>query len=34
LIAEIKADEKKIAKVPGLTKKIQKEASVALTESK
>jgi hypothetical protein len=33
LIAEIEADKKKIAELPGLTEKIQKEASVALIES-
>jgi predicted nuclease with TOPRIM domain len=33
LTAEIEADKKKIAKLPGLTVKIQKEASAALTES-
>jgi uncharacterized membrane protein YdfJ with MMPL/SSD domain len=33
LTAEIEADKKKIAKLPGLTKKIQKEASAALIES-
>jgi predicted nuclease with TOPRIM domain len=33
LTAEIVADKKKIAELPGLTKKIQKEASAALTES-
>jgi uncharacterized membrane protein YheB (UPF0754 family) len=33
LIAEIKADKKRIAEIPGLTEKIQKEASVALIES-
>jgi ketopantoate reductase len=34
LTAEIKADNKKIAELPESTKKIQKEASVALAESK
>jgi chromosome segregation ATPase len=33
LIAEIKADKKKIAELPGLTEKIQKEATTALMES-
>jgi hypothetical protein len=33
LTAEIKADKKRIAEIPGLTEKIQKEASVALIES-
>jgi chromosome segregation ATPase len=33
LTAEIEADKKKIAKLPGLTEKIQKEASAALIES-
>jgi chromosome segregation ATPase len=33
LIAEIEADKKKIAELPGLTEKIQKEASAALIES-
>jgi hypothetical protein len=33
LIAEIEADRKKIAELPGLTEKIQKEASAALIES-
>jgi chromosome segregation ATPase len=31
--AEIEADKKKIAKLPGLTEKIQKEATTALIES-
>jgi chromosome segregation ATPase len=33
LTAETKADKKKIAELPGLTEKIQKEASAALIES-
>jgi predicted nuclease with TOPRIM domain len=33
LTAEIQADKKKIAELPGLTEKIQKEASAALIES-
>jgi chromosome segregation ATPase len=33
LIAEIEADKKKIAELPGLSEKIQKEASAALIES-
>jgi chromosome segregation ATPase len=33
LTAEIEADKKKIAELPGLTEKIQKEASAALMES-
>jgi chromosome segregation ATPase len=33
LAAEIEADKKKIAKLPGLTEKIQKEATAALIES-
>jgi chromosome segregation ATPase len=33
LSAEIEADEKKIAELPGLTKKIQKKASVAMIEA-
>jgi hypothetical protein len=33
LIAEIEADKKKIAELPGLTEKIQKEATTALIES-
>jgi chromosome segregation ATPase len=33
LSAEIEADEKKIAELPGLIKKTQKEASVAMTEA-
>jgi chromosome segregation ATPase len=33
LTAEIEADKKKIAKLPGLTEKIQKEATTALIES-
>jgi hypothetical protein len=33
LTAEIKADKKKIAELPRLTEKIQKEASAALIES-
>jgi chromosome segregation ATPase len=33
LTAEIEADKKKIVELPGLTKKIQKEASVVLIES-
>jgi hypothetical protein len=33
LTAEIKADKKKIDELPGLTDKIQKEASAALIES-
>jgi chromosome segregation ATPase len=33
LIAKIEADKKKIAELPGLTEKIQKEASAVLTES-
>jgi predicted nuclease with TOPRIM domain len=33
LTAEIEADRKKIAELPGLTEKIQKEASAALIES-
>jgi predicted nuclease with TOPRIM domain len=33
LIAEIEANKKKIAELPGLTEKIQKEATTALTES-
>jgi hypothetical protein len=32
LIAEIEADKKKIAELPGLTEKIQKEATTALIE--
>jgi chromosome segregation ATPase len=31
--AEIEADEKKIAELPGLTEKIQKEASAAMIEA-
>jgi predicted nucleic acid-binding Zn-ribbon protein len=33
LSAEIEADEKKIVELPGLTKKIQEEASAAMTEA-
>jgi predicted nuclease with TOPRIM domain len=33
LTAEIEADRKKMAELPGLTEKIQKEASAALIES-
>jgi chromosome segregation ATPase len=33
LTAEIEADKKKMAELPGLTEKIEKEASAALTES-
>jgi predicted nuclease with TOPRIM domain len=33
LTAEIEVDKKKIAELPGLTEKIQKEASTALIES-
>jgi hypothetical protein len=33
LTAEIEADEKMISELPGLTEKIQKEDSAALTES-
>jgi hypothetical protein len=33
LTAEIEADKKKIAELPGLTEKIQKEALAALIES-
>jgi chromosome segregation ATPase len=33
LSAEIEADEKKIAELPGLIKKTQKEASSAITEA-
>jgi RNA-binding protein YhbY len=33
LTAEIEADRKKIAEVPGLTEKIQKETSAAMIES-
>jgi predicted nuclease with TOPRIM domain len=33
LTAKIEADKKKIAELPGLTKKIQKEATTALIES-
>jgi chromosome segregation ATPase len=33
LTVEIEADKKKIAELPGLTEKIQKEASAALIES-
>jgi predicted nuclease with TOPRIM domain len=33
LTAEIEADKKKIVKLPGLTEKIQKEATAALIES-
>jgi chromosome segregation ATPase len=33
LTAEIKADKKKIAELPGLTEKIQKKATAALIES-
>jgi predicted nuclease with TOPRIM domain len=33
LTAEIEADKKKITKLPGLTEKIQKEATTALIES-
>jgi predicted nuclease with TOPRIM domain len=33
LTAEIEADKKKIAEIPGLTEKIQKEATSALIES-
>jgi hypothetical protein len=33
LTAEIEADKKKIAEIPGLTEKIQKEATAALIES-
>jgi chromosome segregation ATPase len=32
LSAEIEADERRIAELPGLTKKIQKEASAAMIE--
>jgi hypothetical protein len=34
LSAEIEADRKKIAELPGLTEKIQKETSAAMIESK
>jgi chromosome segregation ATPase len=33
LSAEIEADEKKIAELPGLTEKIQEEASAAMIEA-
>jgi chromosome segregation ATPase len=33
LLAEIEADEKKIAELPGLIEKTQEEASAAMTES-
>jgi chromosome segregation ATPase len=33
LSAKIEANEKKIAELPGLTEKIQEEASVAMTEA-
>jgi predicted RecB family endonuclease len=33
LTAEIEADRKKIAELPGLTEKVQKETSVAMIES-
>jgi septal ring factor EnvC (AmiA/AmiB activator) len=33
LSAEIEADEKKIAEFPGLTEKIQEEASATMTEA-
>jgi hypothetical protein len=33
LSAEIEADEKKIAKLPGLIEKTQEEASAAMTEA-
>jgi Tfp pilus assembly protein PilN len=33
LTAEIEADRKKLAKLPGLTEKIQKETSAAMIES-
>jgi chromosome segregation ATPase len=33
LSAEIEADEKKIAELPGLTEKIQEKASTAMTEA-
>jgi hypothetical protein len=33
LTAEIEADKKKMAELPGLTEKIQKEATTTLTES-
>jgi chromosome segregation ATPase len=33
LSAEIEADEKKIAELPGLTEKIREEASAAMTEA-
>jgi RNA-binding protein YhbY len=33
LTVEIEADRKKIAELPGLTEKIQKETSAAMTES-
>jgi hypothetical protein len=33
LTAEIEADKKKIAELPGLTEKIQKETSAAMIES-
>jgi predicted nuclease with TOPRIM domain len=33
LSAEIEADRKRIAELPGLTEKIQKETSAAMTES-
>jgi chromosome segregation ATPase len=33
LSAEIEADKKRIAELPGLTEKIQREASAAMTES-
>jgi HPt (histidine-containing phosphotransfer) domain-containing protein len=33
LTAEIEADRKKIAELPGLTEKIQKETSAAMIES-
>jgi DNA repair ATPase RecN len=33
LSAEIEADEKKIAELPGLTEKFQKEASAAMIEA-
>jgi hypothetical protein len=33
LIVEIEADRKKIAELPGLTEKIQKETSAAMIES-
>jgi hypothetical protein len=33
LTAEIEADRKKIAELPGLTEKIQKDTSAAMTEA-